>query len=1205
MRTYGCQTQQKSGTSLNVGGPAFEEFSDLLGKRRRRSPVPEHTIATLDDAIYQQGCEDAAYTDTSLASTLTRESLTELQMQSASGEYPKGDAAAGTATRRPVDAESAQRCSLLEYSVLQQLELLDELLGSLGLCYPRWKHRRFGLQRFYCHKFNIHLDSVVRENYVKLLSNMWDGFESTGINRWSSNNMWLQLLTQEYQVHRAKQSRLTLSCEYSNSKRVEEVLQQLDEITSCFCTDRCAMDFMRHSSYWGPAEQTTVTQDDEPVKRPIGECFASAASITQSAHASRIRAIVSFYEERGIIHNFTRPYEYGVQVTHMPPFRRSVVCLSCGRVCWCHCQRKLFRTYCGQKTMADQDTARSSPGTSEGELPEEVEEDLEMDLEEGLIDEEDEEVTVIHEFVNKLQHKKQSLHPHIAQTAITVAHARKLDCGVIHCYHSNGGDDGLEAEQPTAAELKQQLLRATVLRGGLEDLFAAITPRLGCLEIANLRHDVFQEWRNVPAHRSWRRCWWRLVERDAVDTSDDNVRPFVSQALERLDALGNVRYNLEYGYVAVGCPQKRGRACSYWRHFYVSQLGLWRAFTKAAEYNLMVCTLPLEMQLDSKSMHWTVCKCHQGDMYRKSFSTLKRGVVLGYAMAIQWYEKLLQDLNGTSAENSDFEDESDVGCDDFDEQLLLKQDDALYAGVNTVEHAFLAARKRKIVLSGERGFSLPGLRSDGSVLDVRSIANAKEKLLLDHNLWCADLRDLFPDASRSLLATPDPSRDCTLRNLLAHYPDLRDYFSQSLKHLDECVYTLKMCVNNCLSKGSMDLVEPILQLNDDKKLADVIPQVPMQWVSFHRNSDSWACVLECDACVTCAPRACLKQDTCSKFKNGKEVVDLLCKKFRPCSVKYSAHPFHKDGPGNTSGTKGASDNCCTVGFSAQKFGFNGAKALATEFRKRYIQIVYSSMKYDGSFSDALLGMIAEEIGLLTSTDAYILPDQANDEQRKNLLEALTCDVCSTFGDRMRHRNGTVLLKQLVKSSVPGKRLSEVFALGQMAEAILLDVKLDIKFCTVHMAWVVWWLDCMQQKRVMFYRVEDLINVTNLEEALATLDKHWMDAVSAHVEHAGGLAAERYQMTLTYRFEEAFHHLTCLQKNLYNAFHTAFAMALRAITDSRQEFKLIKRLWQINNNSPGDVVAQDINAKSFALADTVLFPFGSLHDEGTPPLSDAE
>ncbi|KAK1932957.1 hypothetical protein X943_001580 [Babesia divergens] len=1146
--------------------PCSEKLKCSSIKRGRHLVATEDSAGHIDDVMSQPARDDAFLTDTSIASSLTSGSVTDLPMQMRRGKHGRLDNRGRTDKRTQYADVPPNKRSLWQFSVYQQLELLDELLCSLGQCYPRWKHRRFGLQRFYCHKFNIHFNAECRSNYIRLMSKMWDGFESTGIKSWRSSSIWLQLLTQEYQLHLGNRNHREQHQEYSNSPRVEELLQQLDEVASCFCSDRCAMDFMRHSSYWGNSDSCTFTRDDETLKQAIGECFASAEDIKQTANASKISTIVSYYKERGFIHNFTRPYEYKTKVITTPAFNRSVVCLGCGRICWCMCERKIFR-------LQGKEISRTEPEHNSTQTS----------------DTEPEEITDIHEFVNTLHHKKQIVHHHVAQTAITVSHSRQLDGGVVYCYNANEGlDESLEDVQPQT-ELKKQLLRATVLRGSLDDVFMAITPRKCDMSIVGLTTEITSEWKTVPPYRSWRKCWWRLVNEEAFDKSDANVKPFVSRALERLDALGNVRYNLDYGCIAVGYIQRRARVCSYWRHFYVSKLGLWKAFTRAVEYNLMMSTLPLELQLDSKTMHWTVCKCHQGDMFRKSFSAMKHGLIRGYGMALMWYESFLRELKVTTTQNSDIDDESDVGCDDFDEQLFLKTDSRLYEGVNTVEGAFVAARKRKIVLAGTRGYDeIKGMasRTGFSVPDTKGIVLVKEHLMLDHNLWYKDLAHLFPSVNQDIFAPTEPAQLSTLRNLLNHYPDLRDYFTLAIKHLDECVYTLKMCVNNTLTKGSMEMVEPILQINDDKKLADVIPQVPMQWVSFHRNSDSWTCVLECKVCLTCAPRTCVQQESCVKFQNSKEVIDLLCKKFSPCSVKYSAHPFYKDSPGNTTEAREVLDDCFIAGFSVQKFGFNGAKALATEFRKRFVQIVYSSMKYDGSFSEALLGIIAEEIGLLTSTDAYILPNKANEDQRQSLINSLLCGVCSTFGDRMQHKNGTVLLKQLVKSSVPGKRLCEVFALGQMAYAILHDVKLDIKFCNVHMAWVVWWLDCMQQKRVMFYRVEDLINVTSLEEELADLEKQWMAAISAHVEYQHQCARDTYQPDFLHRFEEAFRHLT-------------------SIADSRQEFKLIKRLWQINRNEPGDMVAQEVNSHSFALTDAIIFPFGALHDEGTPPLSETE
>ncbi|ORM40096.1 uncharacterized protein BXIN_1328 [Babesia sp. Xinjiang] len=1194
MRGQCSPSERKKASKRHFGTVKRINKNAGVDKRKKHHVNLDGSLVHVGDVVDQLLFDEVLSTDTSIASSLTRRAVAKLQLQNAAAWNLGRNPRSALNKRRLGGGGGKRRRSLLEYSVYRRMELLDELIVCLGQCYPRWKHRRFGLQRFYCHKFNIHLNLISSQNYARLLSTLWDGFESSGVDRWSSSNIWLQLLTQEYQIDSGKQNNADVNREYSNNKRVEEVLQQLDEISSCFCSDKCAMDFMRHSSYWGTYRRTTIVQENDIVKDIIGDCFAFIDNIKKSEHARDIPAIVSFYKERGIIHNFTRPYEYGVQVTAIEGFKRSVVCLSCGRICWCRCQRKLFRTQRVVKSAVEGVCDPSSYRTTESDVTTvgyvvgEA-----CDVTEG---DDEEEITDMHEFVNSLHPKKQTLHPNIARTAITVSHSKNLECGVLHCYARDV--EGSFDSDIMPVELKHKLLRASIVRGGVDDLFTAILPRANDFNVDSLTNEVLEKWKSVPSYRSWRYCWWRLIDVCSIDTSDISIKPYVERTLERLDALGNVRYNLDYGYISVGYLQRRNRLCAYWRHFYVSRLGLWRAFTKAAEYNIMICTIPSEIQLDSRSMHWTVCKCHQGEMYRKSFSALKRGLMCAYILALGWFETLLRDLNVSTVSYPDLVEESDDGCDMFDDALFLKKGVGLYECPVTVEQSYIASRKRKLVLCDEKRFDLLG-GSDGSSRVVCG-GGVKEQHLLQHNLFASELRPLFPGVDKDKSVNADVGHGQTLRNLLTQYPELKDYFNLSIKYLEECVYTLKIYVSNAINKGCVDLIEPLLQLTEDKRLADVIPQVPMQWVSFHKSLDSWTCVLECYPCITCAPSSCLKQPCCVKFKSGKEVISLLCKKFSPCSFEYSDHPFNKD---SSVSSCAISDGYCIVGFNTQKFGYNGAKALATEFRKRYIQLVYASMKYDGSFNDALLGMIAEEIGLLTSTDAYILPNSTKLDERKSVLSELTCGVCSSFGETLQHRSGPVFLKQLFNSSVQGKRLCEVFGLGQMAEGVLSDVNLDIKFCSVHMSWVVWWQDCMKQNRVMFYRVEDLIDSFNLVEALETLDRHWTAAIYAHVEHSTRNMGDRYQLTLLCRFEEAFHHFTVLQKNLYEAFHTSFAMALRSIIDSKQEFKLLKRLWQLNKNEVGDVLSEDVNGQSFALTDTVVFPFGSLHDEGTPPLSD--
>ncbi|GFE53397.1 AP2 domain transcription factor AP2VIIa-5, putative [Babesia ovis] len=1188
MKTHSCYGTRSRALKQRIDHEEVEESRSNPAKRRRRHrPVADPEVVVTDSTNHPASNEVISI-DSSLSNEAVRSPPLKLQRRNAVVFNVRRDGKVNKGSKKTrIDLQAKRKRPLLEYSIYQRMELMNELIVCLGQCFPRWKHRRFGLQRFYCHKFNIYMNLAAAHNYVRLLSNLWEGLETTGVNGWNSNNMWLQLLAQEYQVYGTKH-RTIGNRNYSNSKRVEEVLQQLDEISSCFCSDKCAMDFVRHSSYWGIYNRTTVVNTDDIANATIGECYASARNIKQSPFASKIPAIASFYKERGIIHNFTRPYVDGVEVASIDGFKRSVVCLSCGRICWCSCQRKLFRTEVAPKKKSTKARVKWSMSTVD------MSDYLDDFIDPDELSDADDSITEMHEFVNSLEEKKQSIRPQVAQTAIVVSHSRKLDSGVVHCYTTDlecGSD-----EKPPKVDTKQRLLRATMVRGTIEDMFAAITPRKNENPFVEVSHNDLDAWRSVPVYRSWQNCWWRMIDMASVDTSDINIKSYVTRALERLDALGNVRFNIDVGYISVGYLHKKNRNCCYWRHFYVSKLGLWQAFVKAVEYNLMITSLPIEIQLELKSMNWTVCKCYQGEMYRKSFSVMKKGFLQAYIVSISWYEELLKGLNLITVDLPEIGEEPDLGSDEFDERLFIKRSPKLLEGNNTVEKSFQAALKRKLILAAERRAYITG----GGLGYKHGNIASREQHLLKHNLWAPELKQLLP--SVKIDSPPNEIQyNQIMKNIFAQYPDLNELFNISVKNLEECVYMLQMYLENSADKGNMDLVEPILQM-DENKLNDVIPQVPMNWVMHDKTSDCWTCVVECEACISCPPMKCEKLETCTKFKSGKEVIDLLCKKYNPCSVNFCQHPFHMD---DTEGAADLLDNCCVVGFNIQKFGFQGAKALATEFRKRYIKIIYSSMKYDGSFTEALLGMIADEMGLLTSTDAYILPNNNLEEQKQRLLQGLTCGVCSSFGERLQSRNGTVLLKNLVKSSVPYERLCTVFGMGQIAQGILQDVNVDIKFCSVHMAWVASWKDCMDQGRVMFYRVEDLLGLASLEDTLHELDRHWVDAVSAHVDNTIPHVADRYQTDIACRLEEAFHQLIALQRTLYDAFHTAFAMALRGITDAKQEFKLLKRLWHIKQNNPGNVVTEDINAQSFALADALVFPFGSLHDEGTPPCSEAE
>ncbi|KAK2194976.1 uncharacterized protein BdWA1_003537 [Babesia duncani] len=806
-------------------------------------------------------------------------------------------------------------------------------------------------------------------------------------------------------------------------------------------------------------------------------------------------------------------------------------------------------------------------------------------------------------------------------------------------------------------------MRLTIPRDDIEDIFNSIgtfTRELGLEQLFD--GTLLNQWSTVPKHRSWRRVWWRCIPNFSLPDDAPSTVLYITRTLEKLDALGNIRYDANFGIVAVGYLQRHNKCNCYWKFFYVSELGLWKTFCKAVEYFLLMVTLPPEISWDTKCMHWAVNKSHKGEQYRKSFSASKHGFFPGYAMAIKWFEALLFELRLASSELSDFESESDVGHDELIESLYLNAHATPVDICHNVADTHALAKRRKRILMHsiyERSKNLPHCLSNegGPNSHFRDAAANTLLAALPASITIEALElneEIFKPHFIPLLENKSPMEQSVMRDFVLHLTEFRDPFNKLMGQYCQVYQEMKMQLTHLLNLDYLSL-----EVCDD--------EIPMQDVVFHRNSDSWTCALYTAACLSCAPMPCQNYSSCIRYNKGHDAIAQVAKKLKPCSVRFTAHPFYKESPGSTN-NRDTVDGCCIVAFSAAKFGYKGARALATEFRKRFLKIAHTDLIVNHGFNKIIYSIVAKELETFVSTKAFVVDDpqwrqsaklisiqvprrhqkdndespsesdslepddlddseyseprqdsedssswegstrssehavsveKSEEQNYKNTLEFITCS-CKPTGPLVGP-DGPIDLHEHLENKLPVARFVKLFGIHLLVNHLGTLCKSPITFCHEHSCWSTRWKDAMHQQRYIYHRVESHINAGRLTNLVEKLDMQWNEARTLLVQNQ-----QKQTMQACKLFQSAFAALLSLQSIINEALLASFAMACRSIADAHQEIKVLQRIHKaFTTDSKQNVVSKDLGTKSLAFADSLLFCFGSLYDEGTPPLSDVE
>ncbi|AFZ81538.1 hypothetical protein BEWA_009520 [Theileria equi strain WA] len=1218
-------------------------------------------------------------------------------------------------------------------SILQRIDRMILILNELGTLYPNWKHRRNGLLRFYCHKFNVSRVVASSTYYDKILS---------GLELADCSNVNLKILSLEYEGPDMRH--INRHNIYSRNAKIERTLCQLDEFGSCYCSKKCAFGVYQNGVHVCSNSRGNTTDWDLGTMK---DCFISSPKFLSNCEYE----VMDFFSERGIMHSFSRPYASESIVEANPPFTRAATCANCGRLCRCKCQRKLFR--CFNTNISDH--------RAESEIPSKT-------------------------FLNSIEIYPPNNTFGVMQASVAVSHGLKAQSGTINIFSNPSNESKLyeKSKFHTFPALINQLFRISLSKTAPEELFNVLSSET-LTHSLNIEEEALGRWRNVPSFKAWRYCWWRLSSRfvppagsyeDCDSTSTDvPVYKYIYSVLEIFDALGNVRYDPRLQVIGVGYLQKRNRTSCYWRYFYISELGLWKAFTKAVEYFLLISTLPVELSLDIKSMHWTVCKCHQGVMHRKSFSTGKYGMIRGYYLALKWLENVLNGFNITADTMSDFENESDVGNDTLTETKCVEQGTTLEKST-VADMLRLSARRKEITYLYSISNSGISLSADVAGADGADIGTPKSSLLrvsyervFDGNMIAATSKSKRTNTSRvtdrssvgytqrSVISLTNFERGIFGKELSKHfeisdgnslhekggdnsvpfketssippviiprvhnkwrklekirsrsflsvlanqYPELREFYNSAVRQLDEGVKQLQVhaetismiektvsyipktytaiystedfkqhqsyTTNGC----SPDVITETITLGDSKRMISPITSslaeaqniaevLPINNVTYHKNSDTWSCALECAPCVVCISKACERTPNCMIFPNGRELIQELSKKLKPCSMKFTAHPFYKESPGICV-IKGNTDSWCLLSYSVAKYGYEGAKALAIEFKRRYVQeslSTFLSGKHDVhdkmlliSLSNHLVSMLSTQAFIVSSssvsvadknkievvckTETGLIPDVANSElklennpddpKKQNLSRVegqifmdirlgtvdnklIAKDLCFSFGTDFVGIDGKVCTDTILKTTIPLSRICRILGITYLSRKLLSSYSLKgIEFCINHCCWVTHWTDFVHQNRVMYHKLETFLDVKSVSTLISKFDD-WTEALVLHGKcYTNDSAGTKNIVDASKRFQQAFETLIPLQRVLFDALIASFSLALRALTDSYHERGLMKRLFEIYNHLKGsdEDIAKEVVSRCLAFSDTITFPFGSIHDEATPPLSSEE
>ncbi|BAM41847.1 conserved hypothetical protein [Theileria orientalis strain Shintoku] len=207
--------------------------------------------------------------------------------------------------------------------------------------------------------------------------------------------------------------------------------------------------------------------------------------------------------------------------------------------------------------------------------------------------------------------------------------------------------------------------------------------------------------------------------------------------------------------------------------------------------------------------------------------------------------------------------------------------------------------------------------------------------------------------------------------------------------------------------------------------------------------------------------------------------------------------------------------------------------------------------------------------------------------------------CYYYGNHIRGSEGDLEVCNVVRFNENLYTFSNIF---EMSRLIQLNSR-KLHYCPRHCCFVTVWKDAIDQTRIMFHPIERFIPFKSFDAYVSKFKRDWPEAVRIHNLHSRSRdSAEGSKMVAKVNaiLCECFGNLLSLQKIINDAVVTSMTLAIRALCDASQEKSLLSRLFLINEHFR---VSKDAMRNAMVFSNEILFPFGALHDEATPPISD--
>ncbi|EAN32045.1 hypothetical protein TpMuguga_04g00692 [Theileria parva strain Muguga] len=441
-----------------------------------------------------------------------------------------------------------------------------------------------------------------------------------------------------------------------------------------------------------------------------------------------------------------------------------------------------------------------------------------------------------------------------------------------------------------------------------------------------------------------------------------------------------------------------------------------------------------------------------------------------------------------------------------------------------------------------------------------------------------------------------------------------------------------------------------------KIMDERVQDLPMFDVFYNDYSNSWICMLDVVPCLVC-PVECQNNGSCLHFTHGKRLIEFICKKMKPSDVKYTYPQTNGRGPSSYQPKK---SQIVLISFSVEEFGNERAKLLATQLKATYKMQALNSMlinvkqNHNSSKDHAfrrndrpstciemklLHNAITAQLSSMISTNSFISSSETNylngiddeldetcykmnqlctspmsedDSQKVNdssednsqkvsdsSQDEDTSCVCYKYGRFLTGMRGVFPVSEILNYD----KNMHVFCKLLEVEKVMNIVSENIHFCSTHACFMTTWIDIMGQRRIMYHPIYKYINIRSFNNYSKRFDADWPEAIESHNAYTlcyDAVEASKKFSQANDAIADAFYLLLNLQEIINEALISGLALAVRTISDASQEKALLRRLHLIYRRFK---LSSQTVRNSLIFSKELLFPFGALYDEATPPVSD--